>query len=769
MKKNSKKILLLLTIISNIVYILWRIFFTIPKGEGKLSLICAIMLLIVEVMGMVEMFVHYHGMSNIQYPKKPQIDEDLYPHVDVFIATYNESVDLVKKTVNGCVNMEYPDMEKVHIYICDDGNREEMKRMANNMGVNYITREERKGAKAGNLNNAMAHSTSPLIATFDADMIPRHNFLMETVPYFLKNEQAKKHGIDEEYERIGFIQSPQSFYNPDLFQFNLYAENRIPNEQDYFYRDIQVARNKTNSVIYGGSNTVISREALNEVGGFFTNSITEDFATGILIQSNGYKCYAIPTVLASGLSPTDLKSLVKQRERWARGCIQTARRVNIFFRKGLSLGQKITYMTSVSYWYSSIKRFIFIMSPIMFSVFNVIVVDCTLLEVLVFWLPMYIFSNISLKQLSQSIRNIRWSNVYETILLQSLMPAVILETLCISKNKFSVTKKDKVENDFKYRLYQLIPYIIYIGLSIIGIVNMIIAIFKTNSMACLVPLFWLIGNTFNLVMSVLFICGRKQFRNTERFNASVLCDITLNDYYISTETIDISEEGFAFILDTPEYISPDEEFHVEFNEKIGNKRYNAKLKAKIVNVIEIESRWKYSANITKLKEEEWYQWMNIVHDRVPTLPESIDSNYGMFEDLQINLKRRIKNNKNLSRKTPRVNLDYCVEIDNNTWVNVENFNYNYILVTNKNMMKQPKTMNISITDDIILNCSICNNKLESRGALYKVENIDEIMRLEKNRHPIIEWMMHNKKDMDNETVEDVEIVEEFEFDPMEYV
>ena len=185
MKKNSKKILITLTIITNVIYILWRIFYTVPKEEGKFALICAIILLFVEIMGMMEMFVHYYGMSNIEYPEKPIISEELYPHVDVFIATYNESVDLVRKTVNGCIHMQYPDKKKVHIYICDDGNREEMRILAEKMGVNYITRTEREGAKAGNLNNAMQHTNSPLIATFDADMIPMHDFLIATVPLSL--------------------------------------------------------------------------------------------------------------------------------------------------------------------------------------------------------------------------------------------------------------------------------------------------------------------------------------------------------------------------------------------------------------------------------------------------------------------------------------------------------------------------------------------------------------------------------------------------------
>ena len=80
---------------------------------------------------------------------------------------------------------------------------------------------------------------------------------MKTVPYFVDAELKNKGRKEAEQIHLGFVQTPQSFHDLDLFQFNLYSESRIPNEQDYFYRDIQVARTKTNSVIYGGSNTVI--------------------------------------------------------------------------------------------------------------------------------------------------------------------------------------------------------------------------------------------------------------------------------------------------------------------------------------------------------------------------------------------------------------------------------------------------------------------------------------------------------------------------------
>lgn len=330
-------------------------------------------------------------------------------------------------------------------------------------------------------------------------------------------------------EKIGFIQTPQSFYNPDLFQFNLFSEGRIPNEQDYFYRDIQVSRNKSNSVIYGGSNTVISRKALEEIGGFYTKVITEDFATGMLIQSKGYKCYAIDEVHASGLSPSDLKSLVKQRERWARGCIQTGRKLNILFRRGLTFAQKVSYLTAISYWYSGIKRLIYILSPILFGVFGVMVVKCTFVEALIFWLPMYIFNSISLKKLSRNIRNTKWTNVYETVLFPSLLPSIILETLFISKNKFSVTRKDKVEDDKWYNIRLAIPHIILCILLVMALFNSIRLMFESNSISTIMVIFWLILNLYTVIMSIFFMLGRKMYRKYERFAIETNCIISFNN------------------------------------------------------------------------------------------------------------------------------------------------------------------------------------------------------------------------------------------------
>lgn len=131
--------------------------------------------------------------------------------------------------------MEYPDPSKVHIYLCDDNDRPEMAKLAQKMGVGYLGLSGNKLAKAGNLNNALSKTDSPLVVTFDSDMIPRSSFLMKTVPYFFLPEMILEDGVwrkrtEEELDpdyKIGFVQTPQSFYNPDLFQFNFFAESNM--------------------------------------------------------------------------------------------------------------------------------------------------------------------------------------------------------------------------------------------------------------------------------------------------------------------------------------------------------------------------------------------------------------------------------------------------------------------------------------------------------------------------------------------------------------
>ena len=254
MNDKKRNRIFLAAIISSGVYLFWRIFFTLPWQEGVASVAAGCVLVLAETVtlsGTAELMISRMRAPAFEIPFPEKTEPESFPHVDVLIATHNEPEELLYKTVNACTFLEYPDLAKVHGYVCDDGGRENIRRMAEHLGAGYIGMKENPHAKSGNYNHALERTSSPLVATFDADMIPRRTFLMRTVPYFLIPEW-----------KLGLLQTPQSFYNQDLFQFNLYAEKGIPNEQDFFSREINLLRNATNTAAYTGSNTVILREAL---------------------------------------------------------------------------------------------------------------------------------------------------------------------------------------------------------------------------------------------------------------------------------------------------------------------------------------------------------------------------------------------------------------------------------------------------------------------------------------------------------------------------
>ena len=505
MKETAKKILWVLFPFLCLVYFTWRIGWTIPTDHGITAVIFSLILLLTELVGTVEMFVHFYTVSGPEcHPPCPRIKAGQFPEVDVFVPTRGEPVALLEQTLRGCLAMEYDDPKKVHIYLCDDADREEVSALASSLGVQYLTREEHSGAKAGNLNAAMARTSSPLIAVFDADMCPKADFLLKTVPCFMTAPGKK--GDSALSGKVGYIQTPQQFSNPDLFQRVFRAEEYIPNEQDYFYRSLEPARNRTNSVIFGGSNAVLLREALEKAGGFCTESLTEDFATGILIQRKGYTCYAIGTPLAEGLSPESLSALIRQRIRWARGCIQAGRCTGLIRAKELTPIQRLSYLTAITYWYAPLKRLVYLLSPLLYAVFGITVMRCSFEQMLVFWLPMYLCSVLGIRLMSGGIRTAKWTNIYETCLFPFLLVPVLAETVGLRKREFQVTDKSGRQ---EWRFWYPLPFVLLILLSLVGISQTVGLMLSQRTTVYLLLLFWLVYNLYQLLFALRFVRGCK--------------------------------------------------------------------------------------------------------------------------------------------------------------------------------------------------------------------------------------------------------------------
>ena len=687
MKKQKliKKASVILAIIFLTIYIVWRCFFTLPVQYGTVSLICGVIMLICEILAGIETISHLITTYRIYEPELPVIPKDMYPDVDVFIATHNEPLDVLYKTANGCKHMKYPDKNKVHIWFCDDGNRESVAELAKKMGVGYQGLANNKLAKAGNLNNALSKTKGELIATFDADMIPTRNFLMKTVPYFYLPVMKKledgtwvkrtEDEIDPNY-KIGFIQTPQSFYNADLFQFNLYAEDRIPNEQDYFFREINVSRNSSNSPIYAGSNTLISREALEGVGGIATGTITEDFETGLHIQEAGYTCYATSDVYAHGLAPDTVDSLIKQRERWGRGCIFSLHRAHVFRDKKIPFKARFSYFACELYWWSYLRRFVFLLAPILFMIFNVPVIICTPLEMMLFWLPCYLTSMWAMKTSSSDIRNSRWSNIVDTVMFPYLILPIILEAFGFRKREFHVTEKKRAVNNNSDALLA-VPHLILALFSIIAIMRSFSQVIEYESFGPMIVLFWLCLNTYSLILACFFMLGRSNSRLTERYIVDIPAKLMNGDHEIFCKTYDVSEGGLSLIMDKAVDIPVSGIYDITLR----THHYRATVKAKLVYFSKENDEFKYAFEIEELDDVNKGEYYQIVYDRHPSLPDKIEVMDSAFADVKENIERR--KNINRTRKQRRRNIRIEVEemMDSDIGqVFVKNYNFRYVLI-----------------------------------------------------------------------------------------
>lgn len=659
-KDRKEKLFFLVTVILMVIYLLWRIFFTLPLDQGIPQMIFAVLLILAECVTVSTTFeLYYRKLKNDSGKlKMPVISPEEYPDVDVFIATHNEPCEVLYKTASACTFMDYPDKNKVHIYLCDDGCRPEVAQLAKDLGVGYLMAQDNKHAKSGNLNHALESTHSPLIATFDADMIPLHSFLMDTVPYFALPDYIDEDGIwcrrtEEEKEekfKIGLIQTPQSFYNLDLFQFNLYSEEQIPNEQDFFSMEVNQMRNSSNACAYTGSNTMILRAAMEEIGGFPYHTITEDFETSCRLQMAGYITYATDKVEAHGLSTTDIRSMMRQRVRWARGVIQSLQNTHAIFSTKLPFSARITYLNSFLYWWSFFNRLIFILAPIMFALFDFQVVNCTLKELLIFWLPSYFFYSQSMRMLSSNIRSQKWSQIIDTTFAPSLVIPVLLETLHIRETKFKVTNKKKTTNNSRAVGY-MIPHLVLVVLSVLAIIRFVHGKYGIALIYSAVIIYWLCHNLISLLYALAFMLGRDMPRKSERIAAQEKAVLRWDGGEMLCRTDNVSDGGVCLIA--PGQLPQDV---TAFTLKISTDRYEADLKAARVNETRLEKNSRFlhederddehhlcTFTVEPVDEHAHRQYVQVVYDRSTAIPRELDMWNTTFDDLLRILTRRFQN------------------------------------------------------------------------------------------------------------------------------
>ena len=525
-EKPIKRFIYTLAFLSTVIYIFYRIFFSIPLHEDFISVFIAILIVILEFFEAFVYSIYYFNVLLFKKdsPKTPRIKKNQYPEIDILVATINEDVELLTETIKKIKAMKYPDKKKIHIYLCDDGRRKEMKDLCKKMKINYIDRKDNKDAKAGNYNNALKKTKSPYIVTFDADMQPRPEFLMKTVPHIIANND------------VGFVQIPQNFRNPDIYQARFKLIGKLPHEQDYFFNKIQMAKNYTNSVIYCGTNTVFLRKALEEAGGFATESVTEDIATGIIIESLGYRGIGINQKMTFGLNVNNLDSYIKQKCRWSRGCIQTFKNYKVIRNKGLTIRQKADYFSTLYYWTYGLRQILYMIIPLLFPLFNVKIIQGSIITFTVLFFIQYILKRYVVDAVEGHATSSTWNRIYETVLFPTVSLDLIREVFNIGSKKFFVSPKKKEKNVMtRANLYMMIVHILIwvvtffaLCLSIYKAIHIRIDIF-------IIPVFWLISNLFYLTIAVMFDLSLKEQEDvdvikhrTEKYSPFVFLTLTKN-------------------------------------------------------------------------------------------------------------------------------------------------------------------------------------------------------------------------------------------------
>ncbi|MEA5511997.1 glycosyltransferase [Crocosphaera sp. UHCC 0190] len=462
------------------------------------------------------------------------INQEYCPSVDVFIPTYNEPIFILKRTIIGCQALSYAQKK---VYVLDDTNRPEIEELAKQLGCYYITRLDNFYAKAGNLNHALTQTNGELIAIFDADFVPTTNFLTRTIGFFQNVKTA-------------LLQTPQNFYNPDPIARNLGLASVLNPEEEVFYRQIQLMRDGTNSVLCAGTSFVVRRSSLEEVGGFITESISEDYFTGIRLLANKYDVLYLNEKLSAGLAAESISSHISQRLRWGRGTLQAFFiKENPLIIPNLTFVQRLVNFEGLLFWFSPLSRCFFLICPFLYSVFNISFIQVTSDEFIYMFLPYYTVNFTVLYWLSLKARSVLFSDVYN---LTHCFPTVI-NTIKVMfhpfDNKFSVTPKGVSRKLYVYQWKLAVPVIIFL---IMNLVSLGMSLQKTIiSTAGINPgFYWSLYNVITIGVALLAFYEKPQSSLFQSFPLSKPVKLINKNSILEGKTKAISEEGATLVLNS---------------------------------------------------------------------------------------------------------------------------------------------------------------------------------------------------------------------------
>jgi cellulose synthase (UDP-forming) len=528
-------------------YLDWRLFETVLPVTGEWYQVGWVWTcFVIEVLALFDAFILYlaflrtsdrHAEADSHEARLRASPPQHLPWVDVYIPSFDESLEVLEKTITGAISLDYPHFK---VWLLDDGRRPWLKAFCDAKGVGYLTRADNAHAKAGNINHALTKTNADFVAIFDADFIPQRNFLIRTVGFFAD-------------PAIGIVQVPHTFYNYDPTQSSLGVQKALPDDQRFFFEAIMPSRDGWNAAFSCGSNSVTRRQALRSIGDALpTDSITEDMLLSISLLRNGYITRYLCERLAFGLAPEGLKAFFVQRKRWARGAMQ------ILFLAAGPLGRNLTLMQRLlflpTHWLTqSLMLLLTIVAPLVFLWTGVLpLVNVTPEAVLYYLLPMMLAVAGGIWAFAPRHYFPFAAQVHGTFQSFKILPTVLLTMAKPFGHVFKVTPKGALAKKSDYDRPIFWTALSLLAATILGLVINAHSEWRIIGQAGLLPIVacWAAINIVVLFLVCMMSLQAPVRRGEERFELDEPIWIFAVNGALSTGRIkDISLTGVAIVAD----------------------------------------------------------------------------------------------------------------------------------------------------------------------------------------------------------------------------
>jgi cellulose synthase/poly-beta-1,6-N-acetylglucosamine synthase-like glycosyltransferase len=275
-----------------------------------------------------DLLVWYRRKNNAAAPKLQE-----FPTVTIQLPIYNEAY-VAERLIDNIVKMDYP-ADKLDIQVLDDSTDETVdivakkvaEYRAKGVNINHVRRPDRSGFKAGALRDGLKLGNSEFVAIFDADFLPKSDFLKQTIPHFFKDE------------KIGVVQTRWEHLNED---YSLITKLQAMQLNVHFTIE-QAGRQRGGFWLqFNGTAGVWRRETIEEAGGWHSDTLTEDLDLSYRAQLKGWKIEFLEHVGTPAELPAEMNGLKAQQFRWMKGGAENARKLlKLVWDAPLSMPQKV--------------------------------------------------------------------------------------------------------------------------------------------------------------------------------------------------------------------------------------------------------------------------------------------------------------------------------------------------------------------------------------------------------------------------------------------